>query len=200
MHSGQTMLQLVNKHHKILYKKIYVRLKCKALNSNLMKREDGKDGDIFWWPKYTSLGMFMLGNKIWLMRPKIWHMRSNMHTCAYFVTLKYFVNTGCLWFHSTFSFLFDYMLIHSFCCSFQVVNKWLVLQAMSDITGNVENVKALLDHPAFDIKNPNKVCFNLFIYKQRALLSFLFKTKINYCLHFTYFSIICLMWFECTNH
>jgi len=28
---------------------------------------------------------------------------------------------------------------------------------MSDIPGNVENVKSLLDHPAFDLRNPNKV-------------------------------------------
>lgn len=40
----------------------------------------------------------------------------------------------------------------------QVVNKWLGLQAMSDVPGNVENVRGLLDHPAFDIRNPNKVC------------------------------------------
>lgn len=38
-----------------------------------------------------------------------------------------------------------------------VINKWLALQAMSDIPGNVKNVKNLLDHPAFDMKNPNKV-------------------------------------------
>ncbi|CAI9094101.1 OLC1v1029768C1 [Oldenlandia corymbosa var. corymbosa] len=38
-----------------------------------------------------------------------------------------------------------------------VVNKWLALQAMSDIPGNVENVKKLLNHPSFDIRNPNKV-------------------------------------------
>jgi aminopeptidase N len=38
-----------------------------------------------------------------------------------------------------------------------VVNKWLGLQAMSDVPGNVENVRSLLDHPAFDIRNPNKV-------------------------------------------
>ncbi|XP_024396860.1 puromycin-sensitive aminopeptidase [Physcomitrium patens] len=38
-----------------------------------------------------------------------------------------------------------------------VMNKWLALQAMSDIPGNVENVRRLLDHPAFDIRNPNKV-------------------------------------------
>ncbi|KAJ8643267.1 hypothetical protein MRB53_005015, partial [Persea americana] len=40
---------------------------------------------------------------------------------------------------------------------FLVVNKWFALQAMSDIPGNVENVKNLLKHPAFDMCNPNKV-------------------------------------------
>ncbi|KAL0297621.1 UNVERIFIED_CONTAM: Puromycin-sensitive aminopeptidase [Sesamum radiatum] len=40
---------------------------------------------------------------------------------------------------------------------FLVVNKWLALQAMSDVPGNVENVRKLLDHPAFDLRNPNKV-------------------------------------------
>ncbi|KAK8559963.1 hypothetical protein V6N13_061409 [Hibiscus sabdariffa] len=38
-----------------------------------------------------------------------------------------------------------------------VVNKWFSLQAMSDIPGNVENVRNLLNHPAFDLRNPNKV-------------------------------------------
>ncbi|KAF3556531.1 hypothetical protein F2Q69_00014148 [Brassica cretica] len=37
-----------------------------------------------------------------------------------------------------------------------VVNKWFLLQASSDIPGNVQNVKKLLDHPAFDLRNPNK--------------------------------------------
>ena len=41
-------------------------------------------------------------------------------------------------------------------CWSQVVNKWFLLQASSDIPGNVENVKKLLDHPAFDLRNPNK--------------------------------------------
>ncbi|GFZ06889.1 peptidase M1 family protein [Actinidia rufa] len=40
---------------------------------------------------------------------------------------------------------------------FLVVNKWFALQAMSDIPGNVEKVKNLLNHPAFDLRNPNKV-------------------------------------------
>jgi len=38
-----------------------------------------------------------------------------------------------------------------------VMNKWLSIQAMSNIPGNTEKVKALLEHPTFDIKNPNKV-------------------------------------------
>lgn len=40
---------------------------------------------------------------------------------------------------------------------FLVVNKWLAIQASSNVPGNVENVRKLLDHPAFDIRNPNKV-------------------------------------------
>ncbi|CAK9141908.1 unnamed protein product [Ilex paraguariensis] len=40
---------------------------------------------------------------------------------------------------------------------FLVVNKWFALQAMSDISGNVEHVRNLLNHPAFDMRNPNKV-------------------------------------------
>ena len=38
-----------------------------------------------------------------------------------------------------------------------IMNKWLGLQASAGLPGNVENVKALTKHPAFDIKNPNKV-------------------------------------------
>jgi aminopeptidase N len=38
-----------------------------------------------------------------------------------------------------------------------VVNKWFALQASSDIAGNVENMKKLISHPAFDLRNPNKV-------------------------------------------
>ncbi|XP_073307718.1 puromycin-sensitive aminopeptidase isoform X1 [Primulina huaijiensis] len=40
---------------------------------------------------------------------------------------------------------------------FLVVSKWFALQAMSDVPGNVENVRNLINHPAFDIRNPNKV-------------------------------------------
>ncbi|CAN1300732.1 Puromycin-sensitive aminopeptidase [Linum perenne] len=41
--------------------------------------------------------------------------------------------------------------------NYLVVNKWFALQAMSDIPGNVENVRKLMSHPAFDLRNPNKV-------------------------------------------
>lgn len=34
---------------------------------------------------------------------------------------------------------------------------WLSVRAQSEIPGNLENVRALMDHSAFDIKNPNKV-------------------------------------------
>jgi aminopeptidase N len=38
-----------------------------------------------------------------------------------------------------------------------IMNKWLGLQASASLPNNVENVKALMAHPAFDVKNPNKV-------------------------------------------
>lgn len=38
-----------------------------------------------------------------------------------------------------------------------VMNKWLSLQASSDIPGNIETVRRLFDHPAFNIREPNKV-------------------------------------------
>lgn len=38
-----------------------------------------------------------------------------------------------------------------------VVDKWLILQATSSLPSTLEAVKALLDHEAFTLKNPNKV-------------------------------------------
>jgi aminopeptidase N len=38
-----------------------------------------------------------------------------------------------------------------------VLLKWLTIQSESNIPGNLESVKQLLEHPAFDIKNPNNV-------------------------------------------
>ncbi len=39
----------------------------------------------------------------------------------------------------------------------QVVEKWLALQAGSSLPDTLDRVKALMQHPAFDRKNPNKV-------------------------------------------
>ncbi len=38
-----------------------------------------------------------------------------------------------------------------------VMNKWFAIQAISQHSSTFENVKRLIDHPLFDIKNPNKV-------------------------------------------
>ena len=38
-----------------------------------------------------------------------------------------------------------------------VVDKWLAVQATSRLPGTLDEVKRLLSHPAFDIRNPNKV-------------------------------------------
>ena len=38
-----------------------------------------------------------------------------------------------------------------------VVNQWFQVQALSLQPGTLERVRELLDHPAFQLKNPNKV-------------------------------------------
>ena len=38
-----------------------------------------------------------------------------------------------------------------------VLDKWFSLQAMSHLPGTLASVEKLMEHPAFDIKNPNKV-------------------------------------------
>jgi len=38
-----------------------------------------------------------------------------------------------------------------------VVNQWFAVQASSIVTDTLDRVKELMEHPAFDIKNPNKV-------------------------------------------
>jgi aminopeptidase N len=38
-----------------------------------------------------------------------------------------------------------------------VVNQWFMAQAVSPLTGTLQHIKTLMKHPAFDIKNPNKV-------------------------------------------
>ncbi|MFA9460211.1 aminopeptidase N [Thiohalorhabdus methylotrophus] len=39
----------------------------------------------------------------------------------------------------------------------EVVDKWFAIQASSPVYGTLDRIKALLDHPAFNHKNPNKV-------------------------------------------
>ncbi len=39
----------------------------------------------------------------------------------------------------------------------QVVDKWFMLQATSNLPGTLDEVRALLDHPAFELANPNRV-------------------------------------------
>ena len=38
-----------------------------------------------------------------------------------------------------------------------MVDKWLAVQAGAESTQSLDTVKALVQHPGFDIKNPNKV-------------------------------------------
>jgi len=38
-----------------------------------------------------------------------------------------------------------------------VANKWLSVQAASALPGTLATVESLMQHPAFDLKNPNKV-------------------------------------------
>lgn len=38
-----------------------------------------------------------------------------------------------------------------------VIDKWLTVQATADIAGTLENIKSLVQHPAFNYTNPNKV-------------------------------------------
>ncbi len=53
-----------------------------------------------------------------------------------------------------------------------VVNQWLAVQAGSAEYGSIENVKALLMHEAFDIKNPNKVRSVIGTFAGQSLINF----------------------------
>lgn len=53
-----------------------------------------------------------------------------------------------------------------------VVNQWLSVQSGSSFTGSVEHVTALLKHPAFDWRNPNKVRSVLGAFANRSLCHF----------------------------
>lgn len=49
-----------------------------------------------------------------------------------------------------------------------VLLKWLVTQASSCMPGNVSNVRKLMEHPAFQITNPN-CCYSLFLGFARSI-------------------------------
>ena len=38
-----------------------------------------------------------------------------------------------------------------------VINQWFAIQSSSHVKGNIEAIKSLMDHEAFDMRNPNKV-------------------------------------------
>ncbi len=53
-----------------------------------------------------------------------------------------------------------------------IVDKWLALQAGCKLEGALEEVKKLLQHPAFDLKNPNKVYALIGTFAQQNLRRF----------------------------
>lgn len=53
-----------------------------------------------------------------------------------------------------------------------VVNQWLAVQAGSDDYGNISHIKKLLEHEAFDIKNPNKVRAVIGTFAGQSLVNF----------------------------
>ncbi len=53
-----------------------------------------------------------------------------------------------------------------------VVDKWFLLQATSKLPNTLEQVQLLLKHPAFDIKNPNKVYALIGTFGQRNPINF----------------------------
>ncbi len=53
-----------------------------------------------------------------------------------------------------------------------VVDKWFAIQAMSKLANTLDDVKRLMNHPAFNIKNPNKVRALIGSFCQGNLLEF----------------------------
>ncbi len=53
-----------------------------------------------------------------------------------------------------------------------VIDKWLSIQAASKLPTTLETVKHLVQHPAFDIKNPNKVYALIGTFGQRNIVNF----------------------------
>lgn len=57
----------------------------------------------------------------------------------------------CGWCRNTLAAFYDKWKDEAF-----IVDKWLVIQATARIT-TADTVRALMQHPAFDLKNPNRV-------------------------------------------
>ena len=57
-------------------------------------------------------------------------------------------------------------------CEALVVDKWFSLQAASPIFGDLETILSLMAHPAFDLKNPNRVRSLIGAFSQSNLLQF----------------------------
>lgn len=53
-----------------------------------------------------------------------------------------------------------------------VVNQWFGVQAGSSVLGSVDYVKGLIEHPAFDWRNPNKIRAVLGAFTQQSLVNF----------------------------
>ena len=53
-----------------------------------------------------------------------------------------------------------------------VINQWLTVQAGSSGLGTVENIQTLLEHEAFDWRNPNKVRSVIGAFASQALVHF----------------------------
>jgi len=61
-----------------------------------------------------------------------------------------------------------------------VMDKWLAIQASSKLPNTLEQVESLLQHPAFDIKNPNKVYALIGTFGHRNSLHFHAKNGTGY--------------------
>ena len=53
-----------------------------------------------------------------------------------------------------------------------VINQWFAVQAGSQMLGSLEQVEALLEHPAFDWRNPNKIRSVLGVFAHQAVVHF----------------------------
>ena len=61
-----------------------------------------------------------------------------------------------------------------------VVDKWFGVQAISILPNTLDGVKALLDHPAFNFKNPNRVRSLIGLFAKSNFLRFHDQTGVGY--------------------